>query len=205
MFEIFRIPKNFWKLMTSCWENWDFSKIPVPLCSIIFINILSQLFWSSGQDSELQIQRSWVQSPPGKIFFWKFLFFSTRITIFYVLIHRKRYKWTLFYFLKVYNNCSFSFSSKMTFSISQLDVTDFKNWDMPKKRFSEYISEMPTNILEHFFSRVFLQKFNSLVWRLGFKLRFRSRMSSKFKNNRGFWSTSKPPYNGEEKSHGALF
>ena len=51
----------------------------------------------------------------------------------------------------------------MTFSISHLDVANFKNWDMPKKRFSEYISVMPTNILEHFFSRVFLQKFNSLV------------------------------------------
>ena len=145
--------------------------------------------------------------PQGKNFFWKFFFvcFLYKISIFYILTHRKRYKWTLFYFLKVYNNCSFSFSSKMTFSISQLDVTNFKNWDMPKKRFSEYISEMPTNILVHFFSRVFLQKFNSLVWRLGFKLRFRSRMSSKFKNNRGFWSTSKPPYNDEEKSHGALF
>ena len=66
MFEIFRIPKNFWKLMTSRWENWDFSKIPVPLCSIIFINILSQFFWSSGQGSELQIQSSWVQSPLGE-------------------------------------------------------------------------------------------------------------------------------------------
>ena len=151
MFEIFRITKKIWKLMTSCWENWDFSKIPVPLCSIIFINILSQLFWSSGQDSELQIQRSWVQSPPGENFFLKIFVFCTKITIFYVLIHRKRYKWILFYLLKVYNNCSFSFSSKMTFSISQLDVTDFKNWDMPKKRFSEYISELPTNILEHFF------------------------------------------------------
>ena len=90
-------------------------------------------------------------NPPRGNFFLKIFVFCTKITIFYVLIHRKRYKWTLFYFLKVYNNCSFSFSSKMTFSISQLDVTDFKNWDMPKKRFSEYISEMPTNILEHFF------------------------------------------------------
>ena len=105
MFEIFRIPKKIWKLMTSCWENWDFSKIPVPLCSIIFINILSQFFWSSGQRSELQIQSSWVQSPPGENFFLKFFLcvFCTKISIFYVLIHRKRYKWTLFYFLKVYN------------------------------------------------------------------------------------------------------
>ena len=154
MFEIFRIPKNFWKLMTSCWENWDFSKIPVPLCSIIFINILSQFFWSSGQDSELQIQSSWVQSPLGKKNYFENYFlcvFCTKISIFYILIHKKRHKWSLFYFLKVYINCSFNFSSKMTFSVSQLDVTNFKNWDMPKKRFSEYISEMPTNILEHFF------------------------------------------------------
>ena len=92
----------------------------------------------------------------------------------------------------------------MTFSISQQDVTNFKNWDMPKKHFPEYISEMQTNILEHFFNRVFLQKFDSLVWRLGFKLPFLSRMSSKFKNNQEFWSTTENPYNDKEKSHGAL-
>ena len=90
------------------------------------------------------------------------------------------------------------------FFVSQLDVTNFKNWDMPKKHFPEYILEMQTNILEHFFNRVFLQKFDSLVWRLGFKLHFLTRMSSKFKNNREFWSTSENPYNDEEKSHGAL-
>ena len=31
----------------------------------------------------------------------------------------------LFYSLKIYDNCSFSFSSKITFSVSQLDVTNF--------------------------------------------------------------------------------
>ena len=151
MFEIFRIPKNFWKLMTSCWENWDFSKIPVPLCSIIFINILSQLFWSSGQDSELQIQRSWVQSPPGENFFLKIFVFCTKITIFYILIHRKRYKWTLFYFSKVYNNYSFSFNSKMTFSVSQLDVVELKNWENVLNAHEKAITEMPSDVLEHFF------------------------------------------------------
>ena len=50
------------------------TKSPVLFCSIIFINILSQFFWSSGQDSELQIQGSWVQSPQGKNFFWKIFF-----------------------------------------------------------------------------------------------------------------------------------
>ena len=153
MFEIFRIPKNFWKLMTSCWENWDFSKIPVPLCSIIFINILSQFFWSSGQDSELQIQSSWVQSPLGKKNYFENYFlcvFCTKISIFYILIHKKRYKWSLFNFLKVYNNCSFSFSSKMTFSVSQLDVAEMKNWDHVLNGREKTIIEMPSDVLEHF-------------------------------------------------------
>ena len=75
MFEIFRIPKKFWKLMTSCWENWDFYQNSCIICSIIFINILSQFFWSSGQDSELQIQGSGVQSPPpGEKCFLKKIF-----------------------------------------------------------------------------------------------------------------------------------
>ena len=143
-------------------ENWwrpaekteSFSKHPVLFCSIIFIKFLSQFFWSSGQGSELQILWSWVQTPRGKTwiyFFFIFCVFWTKIGIFCTLMHKERHKWNLFYFLKIYNNCSFSFSSKMTFSVSQLDVTNFKNWDMPKKHFPEYISEMQTNILEHFF------------------------------------------------------
>ena len=90
------------------------------------------------------------------------------------------------------------------FFVSQLDVANFENWDMPKKRFPEYISEMQTNVLEHFLNRVFLQKFDSLVWRLSLKQPFLTRMSSKFKNNREFWSTGENLYNDEEKSHGAL-
>ena len=34
----------------------------------------------------------------------------------------------------------------------ELDVANFENWDMPKKSFPEYISEMQANVLEHFFS-----------------------------------------------------
>ena len=154
MFEIFRILKNFWKLMTSCWENWDFSKIPVPLCSIIFINILSQFFWSSGQDSELQIQGSWVQTPLGEKLFWKnfFLcFFLTKNSIFYIVIHKKRHEWSLFYYLKVYNDCSFSFNSKMTFSVSQLDVVEMKNWENVLNAHEKAITEMPSDVLEHSF------------------------------------------------------
>ena len=132
-------------------KNWDCQTL---FCSIIFINILSQFFWSSGQGSELQIRGSWVQTPLGEKCNFEIFFcfiFLTKLRLFYIVIHKKRHKWSIFYYLKVHNNCSFSFSSKMTFSVSQLDVTNFKNWDMPRKHFPEYISEMQTNILEHFF------------------------------------------------------
>ena len=82
--EIFKIVWmcfSFWKIMTSKIQkteifkygkirNWDFQIWQTLLCSIIFINILSQMFWSSGEDSELQNRRSWVQTPPrGNMWF----------------------------------------------------------------------------------------------------------------------------------------
>ena len=143
-------------------ENWwrpaekteIFSKHPVLFCSIIFIKFLSQFFWSSGQGSELQILWSWVQTPRGKTwiyFFFIFCVFWTKIGIFCTLMHKERHKWNLFYFLKIYNNCSFSFSSKMKFSISQLDVIEMKNWDYVLNGHEKTIIELPLNVLEHFF------------------------------------------------------
>ena len=44
--------------------------------SIIFINILSQIFWSSGEGSELQNQRSWVQTPIGEKCDFEIFFFA---------------------------------------------------------------------------------------------------------------------------------
>ena len=131
-------------------KNWD---CPTLFCSIIFINILSQFFWSSGQGSELQIWGSWVQTPLGEKLFWKkffLLFFLTKNSIFYIVIHKKRHKWSLFYYLKVYNNCSFSFSSKMTFSIFEQDVVEMKNWDHVLNGWEKTIMEMPSDVLEHF-------------------------------------------------------
>ena len=69
-------------------------------------------------------------NPPRGNFFLKIFVFCTKVTIFYILIHRKRYKWTLFYFLKLYSNCSFSFGSKMTFAISYLDLVEMNRWDI---------------------------------------------------------------------------
>ena len=143
-------------------ENWwrpaekteIFSKRPVLFCSIISIKFLSQFFWSSGQGSELQILRSWVQTPLGKTwiyFFFIFCVFWTKIGIFYTLMHKERHKWSLFYFLKIYNNCSFSFSSKMKFSISQLDVIEIKNWEHVLNGHEKTITELPSNVSEHFF------------------------------------------------------
>ena len=55
-------------------ENWRrpaekteiFRKRNVLFCSIKFIKFLTQFFWSTGQGSELQILRSWVQTPLRK-------------------------------------------------------------------------------------------------------------------------------------------
>ena len=139
-------------------ENWwrptekteIFSKCPVLFCSIILI----KFFWSSGQGSELQIQRSWVQTPLGKTWFFFlsiFCVFWTKIGIFYTLMNKKRHKWSLFYFLKIYDNCSFSFSSKMKFSVSQLDVIEMKNWEHVLNGHEKTIVELLSNVSEHFF------------------------------------------------------
>ena len=130
MFQKFRIKFVFENYRRPAEKTEIFSKCTVLFCSIFFIKFLSQFFWSTGQGSELQILRSWVQTPLGEnmnFHFLFFVFFWTKIGIFYALMHKERHKCSLFYFLKIYNNCSFSFSSKMKFSISQLDVIEMKN------------------------------------------------------------------------------
>ena len=112
-----------------------------------------------------------------KIFMW---FFLTNIGIFHILIHKKRHKWSLFYFLKVYNDCSFSFNSKMTFSVSLLDVVEMKNWEYVLNAQEKAITEMPTDVLEHFFSGLFLWMFDVIYSKFTLKITFLSRMSFNF-------------------------
>ena len=95
-------------------------------------------------------------------FFFVFFFFLTNIGILHTLIHKKRHKWSLFYYLKVYNDCSFSFNSKMTFSVSQLDVVEMKNWENVLNAHEKAITEMLSDVLEHFFSGLLLWMCNIL-------------------------------------------
>ena len=154
MFQKFRIQKKFQNWWRPAEKTEIFSKCPVLFCSIISIKFLSQFFWSSGQGSELQILRSWVQTPLGENMNFYFLIFYVSLTktvILYALIHKERHKWSLFYFMKIYSNCSFSFSSKMKFSVSQLDITKMKNWDHVLNGHEKTIVELLSNVSEHFF------------------------------------------------------
>ena len=112
-----------------------------------------------------------------KFFLW---FFMTNIGIFHTLIHRKRHKWSLLYYSKVCNDCSFSFNSKMTFSVSLLDVVEMKNWEYVLNAQEKGITEMPTDVLEHFFSGLFLWMFDVIYSTFTLKITFLSRMSFNF-------------------------
>ena len=109
-----------------------------------------------------------------------FVFFWTKIGIFYALMHKERHKCSLFYFLKIYNNCSFSFSSKMKFSISQLDVVEMKNWKHVPNGCEKTITELPSNVSEHFFKALNLWKFDLVYSKICPKFNFLSRTSFNF-------------------------
>ena len=132
--------------------------------------------------------------PRGKIILKKYFlwFFLTKISIFYIVIHKKRHKWSLFNYLKVYNNCSFSFSSKMTFSISERDVVEMKNWDHVLNGWEKTIMEMPSDVLEHFFRSLILWKFDLVHSRICPKFTFLIRMSSDFEIFLKLCSTIEP-------------
>ena len=141
------------------------------------------MFWSSGQGSELQIPRSWVQTPLGEnmnFYFLIFYVFLTKIVIFYALMHNEIHKWSLFYFMKIYNNCSFSFSSKMKFSVSQLDVVEMKNWKHVPNVHEKTVIEMLSDLLEHFFSALFILKSDMLYSKFPLKSHFSAWMSFDF-------------------------
>ena len=126
-------------------------------CSILLhhfyqvFNPVLLVYWSRQWTSNPKVVGS---NPPwGKHEFSFFIFcvFWTKIGIFYALMHKERHKRSLFYFLKIYNNCSFSFSSKMKFSISQLDVVEMNNWEHVLNGCEKTITELPSNVSEHFF------------------------------------------------------
>ena len=144
--------------------------------------------------------------PWGKNFFenFFFVFFLTNIGIFHILIHKKRYKWSVFYFLKVYNDCSFSFDSKMTFSVSQLDVDELKNWEHVLNAHEKVVTEMPSDVLEHFFSGLFLWKFDVLHSKFTLKVTFLSRMSFVFSDISYLCWKFRPSFVGPFETSGAL-
>ena len=113
-------------------------------------------------------------------YFLIFYVFLTKTVIFYALMHKERHKCSLFYFLKIYNNCSFSFSSKMKFSISQLDVVEMKNWKHVPNGCEKTVTELPSNVSEHFFKALNLWKFDLVYSKICPKFNFLSRTSSVF-------------------------
>ena len=145
--------------------------------------------------------------PWGKTFFENFFwcFFLTNICIFHILIHKKRYKWSVFYFLKVYNDCSFSFDSKMKFSVSQLDVVEMKNWEHVLNAHEKVVTEMPSDVLEHFFSGLFLWKFDVLHSKFPLKVTFLSRMSFDFCDISNLCRKFRPRSVAPVEISGALF
>ena len=154
MFQKFRIKTFFWKLMTSGWENWVFKKFTCIIVLSDFSQFFNLGFLAQWYSVGLQILRSWAQTPLGENLNYHFhflCFFWTKIGIFYALMHKERHKRSLFYFLKIYNNCSFSFSSKMKFPISQLDVVEMNNWEHVLNGCEKTITELPSNVSEHFF------------------------------------------------------
>ena len=128
----------------------------------------------------------------------------TNIGIFHTLIHKKRHKWSLFYYLKVYNDCSFSFNSKMTFSVSQLDVVEMKNWEHVLNAHEKVVTEMPSDVLEHFFSGLFLWKFDVLHSKFTLKVTFLSRMSFVFSDISYLCWKFRPSFVGPFETSGAL-
>ena len=128
----------------------------------------------------------------------------TNIGIFHTLIHKKRHKWSLFYYLKVYNDCSFSFNSKMTFSVSQLDVVEMKNWENVLNAHEKAITEMPSDVLEHFFSGLFLWKFDVLHSKFTLKVTYLSRMSFVFSDISYLCWKFCPSFVGPFETSGAL-
>ena len=155
---VFLILKNR-DIQKSKAEIFKYNRSKTEIVKHYFVPSFLSIFWVSSfglvvKAVNFKSEVRGFKPPSGKNVILKFFFwfvFWTKIGLFFIVIHKKRHKWSLFYYLKVHYNCSFSFSLQMTFSISQQDVANFKNWDMPRKRFPEYISGMQTNILEHFF------------------------------------------------------
>ena len=68
----------------------------------------------------------------------------------------------------------------MKFSISQLDVVEMKNWKHVLNGREKAITELPSNVSEHFFKALNLWKFDSVYSKICPKFNFLSRTSSVF-------------------------
>ena len=155
-------------------------------CSILLqhfyqvFNPVLLVYWSRQWTSNPRVVGS--NPPRGKHEFLFFVFFWTKIGIFYALMHKERHKCSLFYFLKIYNNCPFSFSSKMKFSISQLDIVEMKNYSplQLEPTFGGFPYKMPyfrvvetyLNVVQNppFFSQMFVWMWEASQWVLSSKV-----------------------------------
>ena len=66
------------------------------------------------------------------------------------------------------------------FSVSQLDVDELKNWEHVLNAHEKVVTEMPSDVLEYFFSGLFSWMFDVLYSKFTLKVTFLSRMSFNF-------------------------
>ena len=90
------------------------------------------------------------------------------------------------------------------FSVSQLDVDELKNWEHVLNAHEKVVTEMPSDVLEHFFSGLFLWKFDVLHSKFTLKVTFLSRMSFVFSDISYLCWKFRPSFVGPFETSGAL-